>query len=439
VLLVLSAHVAAASPDADLTTWVSKSLQPIVHIQADAPTSDLRELGRMIGNSRVIAIGESAHGAAQPLEFRNRLFRYLVQEHGFTAIAIESGTVEGRVVHDYVSGGEGELHDVLARGLSWTGDDFPQNASLIAWMREYNRGHDNRLSFWGFDVPGSPGNRFAARGVQTALDEALAYVGRVDSTEAAQMRAHIERLLPLTVASYGQLPRADRDTLTATVTDLLSLVERREGDFVQATSREEYDWARNAAIGARQVDSWLRLVPDGWKPEDGFGWAEQSLRVRDRAMADNVEWILAHMARGERLLIYAAFPHLAKTEVKTSGTSVAQVGAGVYLGRRLGRDYLVIGNVVSDGQIGNCPHGRLLTLAPAPEATLSRMWSGLGVPQFVANMRTAPPKIAARLAESHDLWNGFATMSMTPSKAFDIAYFSGSLTPACVAAGGQGR
>ena len=45
----------------------------------------------------------------------------------FTAIALESGIVEGRIVHDFVRGGDGELDSVLAQGITWTFDELPQN------------------------------------------------------------------------------------------------------------------------------------------------------------------------------------------------------------------------------------------------------------------------------------------------------------------------
>jgi len=60
----------------------------------------------MIGNSRIVAVSEAVHAARQPLEFRNRLIKYLVEEMGFTAIALESGVVEGRLLNDYVRHGQ---------------------------------------------------------------------------------------------------------------------------------------------------------------------------------------------------------------------------------------------------------------------------------------------------------------------------------------------
>ena len=52
--------------------------------------SDLIPLHTIAGSARVVAIGEPTHGGHEPLAFRNRLVRYLVEHEGFTAVGIES-------------------------------------------------------------------------------------------------------------------------------------------------------------------------------------------------------------------------------------------------------------------------------------------------------------------------------------------------------------
>jgi erythromycin esterase len=59
------------------------------------PLDDLEWLDQAIGDSRVVAIGESAHYNREFFQLRHRLLRYLVERHGFSAYAVESGFVEG--------------------------------------------------------------------------------------------------------------------------------------------------------------------------------------------------------------------------------------------------------------------------------------------------------------------------------------------------------
>ena len=149
--------------------WAKESVTPLSIVSRGPHWEGFAPLGKMIGNATVVALSEAVHGAAEPLEFRNRMIEYLVEEKGFTAIAIESGIVESRIVHEYVLGGPGDLSAVLAEGISWTMDQLLQNHALVRWLRRYNA--DVRLArkvnFYGFDVPGSPGNPTPNRGMDS--------------------------------------------------------------------------------------------------------------------------------------------------------------------------------------------------------------------------------------------------------------------------------
>src|ERR1700730_1056267 len=84
-----------------------------------APLVDLEWLDEAIGDARVVAIGESAHGNREFYQLRHRLLRYLVERHGFDAYALESGFVEGWRVNEWVHGGLDELDRILANGITF--------------------------------------------------------------------------------------------------------------------------------------------------------------------------------------------------------------------------------------------------------------------------------------------------------------------------------
>jgi erythromycin esterase-like protein len=104
---------------------------------------------------RLLALGEPTHGAHAVLDVRNELFRQLVEQEGYRAIAIESDCLMGLVVDDYVTSGVGTLDEVMARGFSHEWGAFPANRELVRWMRAYNDGRpaSERLRFAGFDGP----------------------------------------------------------------------------------------------------------------------------------------------------------------------------------------------------------------------------------------------------------------------------------------------
>jgi len=80
----------------------------------DGDRPDCGPVREMIGGARLVAFSEAMHLARETLAFRNRLFRYLVEELGFTAIAIESGLTGGQLLHDYVLGAPSDMATLKA-------------------------------------------------------------------------------------------------------------------------------------------------------------------------------------------------------------------------------------------------------------------------------------------------------------------------------------
>ena len=44
--------------------WLRRAAIPLTSVDANAPTSDLAPLGRLLGSARVVALGEGTHGTA---------------------------------------------------------------------------------------------------------------------------------------------------------------------------------------------------------------------------------------------------------------------------------------------------------------------------------------------------------------------------------------
>jgi erythromycin esterase len=106
------------SAEEDFLSWARRALHPL-STASSASQADLAPFRQVVGDARVVAVGEGLHGTAEGLSFRNRLFQYLVENLGFRVIAIESGITESRVVHDYVAGAPGDIGTVMHQGISW--------------------------------------------------------------------------------------------------------------------------------------------------------------------------------------------------------------------------------------------------------------------------------------------------------------------------------
>ena len=125
------------------------AVMPLRSLDPAAPLDDLEWLDEAIGDARVVAIGETAHGTKEFYQLRHRLLRYLVERHGFDAYAMESGFVEGWRVNDWVHGGDDELSQVQATGITYLMGLVIQMRTHLEWMRDHNRNAARPVSFYG--------------------------------------------------------------------------------------------------------------------------------------------------------------------------------------------------------------------------------------------------------------------------------------------------
>lgn len=115
----------AAQADSGFFRWARAHAHPLP--ASDTLSDDaLAPFAAIVGRARVVAFGEPTHDTHEPLAFRNRLFRYLVERLGFTIIVLESGLTESYRVHQYVNGGDGDLADVATTGVTWDSASTPR-------------------------------------------------------------------------------------------------------------------------------------------------------------------------------------------------------------------------------------------------------------------------------------------------------------------------
>jgi prolyl oligopeptidase len=421
----------------ELLDWAGQNLHPIESVGPNARLSDLEPLRDMIGNAAVVSLGEGLHGGAEPLEFRNLLFRFLVEKMGFNGIAIESGIVEGFTVSKYVLGEPGDLKTVVSRGFTDGFDKLPQEASLVQWMRAYNDDpkHARKIHFYGLDVSASDGQS------QLPLREALRYLDAVDADAATSLRNRLSPIISRLAFSrfddspYPHLTQAERDLVTGTIADMISLFEIRQAQYTAATSDRAYQLAYQTAIAARQVDTYVRQVPVGWSPKDGVLSTIGTGAAADRIKTDNVRWIRQQLGEDGKLLVFAHRDHIATAPLtlhfppdnpfNLPPTIVYPPLMGSYLKPLYGKRLVTIGNLLAE-DLSQCKTKR----ARAASGTLEALMSELNKPFFVLDLRTAPPKVAAWLAQLHTLYGLNFADALEVGKSFDIIFFSKTVTPA---------
>lgn len=94
----------------------------------------------------MVCLGESAHAVSEFYLLKDRLFRYLATELGFTAFVMESGFAEGLAVNEWIHGGAGEIGHLSRSGATYEFGDSDLFRTQLAWMRERADAADDDVS-----------------------------------------------------------------------------------------------------------------------------------------------------------------------------------------------------------------------------------------------------------------------------------------------------
>ena len=448
-LLILTGLVFSVSAQAQTESglieafagWLETSAFEVKGSSLNDPDYDLQPIGKMVGDARIVGLSESLHSADEPVVFRNRLFKYLVEEHGFKAIVIESGVPESKALNDYAFGTEHDLESSLLEGLSNRFDMFQGNRSLLQWIRDHNDSlpvGQQKVQIFGMDVSGSPPGIIATRKPDAPLRDVLDYLDGVDADSAKEFRQRIESLLPVLASGndYGALPQLQRDTLTATIEDVISLIQRRKPEYVTASTEYNYLWAERTAIAARQTDSWFRSMPLEWTPSGDYKWTEKSQNIRDRTMVDNLDWVLSQLNQTDRVFVFASVNHIAAEQHEYPYYLIDQgqrqqtlTPFGYYAKDRYGEEFVNILNMVGSGEIKMCfrPDSASIPMEAPRADWIEAMFHEHYLDEYFIDLRVAPERVSNWLSERRDQRN--ARISALGS--FDIAYYVKEFTHDC--------
>ena len=131
--------------------WVRTNAMPLASVEAGHGFADLEPLRHIIGDARIVSLGEATHGTREFFQLKHRLLEFCVSELGFTIFGIEASYPECLRINDYVLNGTGNPAEALAsqRFSTWDTDEV---LALIEWMRAWNRTQARKVKFYGFDM-----------------------------------------------------------------------------------------------------------------------------------------------------------------------------------------------------------------------------------------------------------------------------------------------
>ncbi|MDP9384974.1 MAG: erythromycin esterase family protein, partial [Actinomycetota bacterium] len=138
----------------------------------------LEDLPELVGDARLVLLGEATHGTHEFYAVRARLTRHLVVERGFRGVALEADWPATARVNDYVQGVSDEADARAAL------DDFAARFPVWMWRNEVFLELVRDLRGTGTGVYG-----LDLYGLRASMAQVVEYLDSVDPEAAARARS----------------------------------------------------------------------------------------------------------------------------------------------------------------------------------------------------------------------------------------------------------
>jgi erythromycin esterase-like protein len=352
---------------------------------------DYDALLALVGDARVVALGEASHGTDEFYRERARITQRLIDECGFGAVAVEADWPDAARVNRFVRGAD-EARD--ARDALVDFRRFPawmwRNTAVVEfvdWLRRRNAGvpDSRRAGFYGLDL----------YSLHASIEAVVRYLDRVDPEAARRARERyacfdhyggdVERY------GYAAAFGAGDDCEQEVLAQLVDLREAagRYGAHVSTLAGDDQFFAEQNARLVANAEAYYRTM---------FRGRVESWNLRDGHMADTLDALLAHL--GGRLVVWAHNSHVGDARATELG-EIGELNVGQLARERHGDAVRLVGFTTYTGTVTAASEWGAAVerkrVRPALDGSWEARFHRLGVPSFLLPVRGA---VAAALAQS---------------------------------------
>ncbi len=441
MLVLLSiALVELAQPE---VLWIRDNAVKLKTVEAGHGFDDMEPLRKIIGDARIVSLGEATHGTREFFQLKHRILEFLATKMGFTIFSIEASMPVAYRLNDFVLNGAGDPVKLI-KGMHVWSWNTQEVLDMVLWMRQFNRSGKGRLQFTGFDM-------------QTPNAAARIVNDFVSDTDPAYVDA-VRQAIEMAKNAYPAMP--------GNTSGVISGISPARGAAGERDLQAFYSGTQGLRMGragrANDSEAVVRIASSAWSgvirhmetyreayrekgAEAGYiDWAIQNARIilqymrmqankatRDGSMADNVKWILDNNPEA-KVVLWSHNGHV----------SAAGLGAydsmGASLRRMYGSEMVIFGFAFNQGSFqarNERKELRSFMVPPAPADCLESTLAAAGIPLFALDLRSAPktgsisallsrPRKSRIIGESyHETSASAYLLDMTALECFDALLF----------------
>ena len=255
---------------------------------------DLDVLIKETGNAKIVLLGEASHGTSEFYTWRTAISKRLIQEKGFSFIAVEGDWTDSYKVNNFIKGEKKDSAAAITvlkeynRWPTWLWANY-ETASLVTWLNNYNQEiSKQKIGFYGLDV----------FNIAEAAMEIKQYMAAADTSAINAINRFLQCFKPFTgdEQEYARSSTATRNC-SAQAQALLQTI--RSLPIAKNTGESVFAMLQNAQV---VFDGELYL-------RTSKGNAVRSWNLRDNHMVETIAGLLKLYGPGSKAIIWAHNNH----------------------------------------------------------------------------------------------------------------------------------
>ena len=264
-----------------------------------ASGADLTPLLDAIGDARFVLLGEATHGTSDFYTWRAEISKRLIEEKGFSFVAVEGDWPDCYRVNRYVKGmndAGASASDVLhafERWPTWMWANR-QVVAFVEWLRELNRrrGNQRRVGFYGLDV----------YSLWESMAAVVEYLDRVDPDAARVARRNYRCFDPYRedVQAYARATALVPTSCENEAVEMLRTLRANAARYTDDGDSEFFNAEQNALI-SRNAERYYRTMVRG---------GPTSWNVRDNHMVETLDRLIGHYGPGAKAIVWEHNTHV---------------------------------------------------------------------------------------------------------------------------------
>jgi erythromycin esterase len=305
-----------------------KSLDRIIHplnsLPLEISDEDLEVLTYM-SDCKIVGLGEATHGTKEFFQLKHRIFKYLVENHGFKIFAFECDMGESYYVNKFVTEGEGDIDNIMKNIMhfwTWRTEEVKE---LLLWMREYNenKSDGDKIYFIGVDCQFLT---YQANITMNYFNDTKVSLPK----ECVKFLTEIDQIGWDLTEYYSDMTLEEKEEIDQNVDILLTKFEDFRNELIFNSSEFEYQFIKQIALNIKQVNDVY------------YGSAQGSQKnYRDLYMAQNSLWTSDLFGENTKVALWAHNGHV--------GNFALMDSTGFHLKKELKEKYQIIGFAFSLG------------------------------------------------------------------------------------------